>query len=489
MNFAVHRGYGIRVLGFVVIAAAVLSGAGIAGASGYTFKKIVDDQGAFESFSIYSAQPLNNSGEAAFYAVRTNLTSDYFKSDGNQTTRVSTDPSHFLDSQTTGGINDGGSVVFRGDDNAFQGGLWAGSGGGLTSVLYESLLDPNPAWLITGRASINDSNQVAFEGGWTSDPTDPTPVTRYGFYRVSGGSVTVMAESGGTYTGAGNAPPALNDAGQAAFMMSTAGSGYHLLRYDSPGLTTIATGWSGSQFVSMNDLGEVAFINQNGTAVNVFRQGGVQTIASTADGFDFVGDHGDGVFINDAGDVAFWGNVNTYNGNPVQWQGVYTGTDLVHDRVMIDGDSLLGRTVSNLRLLGINDSGQILMSARLSGPENWDILFLATPPLAGDFQEDGDVDDADLTFWRGGLGTTGTAYHMQGDADNDDDVDGRDFLIWQQQYGTPAPAASAVPEPTGAALITAAVIVAQRRRRTVLCSQPLEISINPSKWECTWRSS
>jgi hypothetical protein len=72
----------------------------------------------------------------------------------------------------------------------------------------------------------------------------------------------------------------------------------------------------------------------------------------------------------------------------------------------------------------------------------------AFTPLAGDFDEDGTVDQQDLAFWRGGFGTPTGATHLQGDADDDNDVDGADFLIWQQQLGqTQSGGASAVPEP------------------------------------------
>ena len=68
----------------------------------------------------------------------------------------------------------------------------------------------------------------------------------------------------------------------------------------------------------------------------------------------------------------------------------------------------------------------------------------------GDFNANGDVDEADLGNWRTGFGATAAATHTQGDADGDLDVDGGDFLVWQRQLGsTSAMAATgAVPEPS-----------------------------------------
>jgi hypothetical protein len=89
-------------------------------------------------------------------------------------------------------------------------------------------------------------------------------------------------------------------------------------------------------------------------------------------------------------------------------------------------------------------------------------------PLGGvqfeaDFDSDGDVDGDDLDDWQ-------TAYNTNanGDADADSDSDGRDFLIWQRQYGSgvPAPALTAVPEPTSLSLMAAfASLIAFRGAR------------------------
>jgi hypothetical protein len=88
--------------------------------------------------------------------------------------------------------------------------------------------------------------------------------------------------------------------------------------------------------------------------------------------------------------------------------------------------------------------------------------FLATPIAAADFDQDGDVDGADMALWQGDFGLT-----ANGDADADGDTDGADFLVWQRQLGGGAPAAvqaaglladggsvgrGGVPEPTALAL-------------------------------------
>jgi hypothetical protein len=92
----------------------------------------------------------------------------------------------------------------------------------------------------------------------------------------------------------------------------------------------------------------------------------------------------------------------------------------------------------------------------------------AVTPFTADFDNDGDVDGADLTTWKAGFGTTGTATIDQGDANGDRAVDGADFLIWQRQLGSTSSAyvASArVPEPTASAMLFMALLASYRRPR------------------------
>jgi hypothetical protein len=94
--------------------------------------------------------------------------------------------------------------------------------------------------------------------------------------------------------------------------------------------------------------------------------------------------------------------------------------------------------------------------------------------LSADFDDDMDVDAADLATWRGAFGTS-----TAGDADGNGDSDGQDFLAWQQEQGwvipeflppPPPPTAigssAVVPEPSSMALITSAsILVTSTRRR------------------------
>ena len=93
-----------------------------------------------------------------------------------------------------------------------------------------------------------------------------------------------------------------------------------------------------------------------------------------------------------------------------------------------------------------------------------DNVRLFTPSLQGDFDNNNVVDGADLADkWKLGYGMTGQTNDDNGDADADGDVDGADFLIWQRQLGAvpgSSVAATAVPEPAGASLLIASLVMA-----------------------------
>lgn len=124
--------------------------------------------------------------------------------------------------------------------------------------------------------------------------------------------------------------------------------------------------------------------------------------------------------------------------------------------VTFENQFAISRPISYYHELGMN--------AGLAMYEAW---IRVDEPLAGDFDEDGDVDQGDLAAWQLGYGTSSGAEHHKGDADGDGDVDGRDFLVWQRQYGSSMLQAAtlAVPEPAGLLLMVAMVLATNMSRR------------------------
>jgi hypothetical protein len=88
--------------------------------------------------------------------------------------------------------------------------------------------------------------------------------------------------------------------------------------------------------------------------------------------------------------------------------------------------------------------------------------FRVLDGIPADFDQDGDIDGADLGRWKTAYGVT-----TAGNVDRDGDSDGHDFLIWQQNLGvdlvTAVAAGSSVPEPGFLAIVAAAMLPQSRR--------------------------
>jgi T5SS/PEP-CTERM-associated repeat protein len=135
---------------------------------------------------------------------------------------------------------------------------------------------------------------------------------------------------------------------------------------------------------------------------------------------------------------------------------------LVHETPLMTG-TLQGTFAST-------DFSLAPLSAGLSWNVSYDnnsvvLSVTGAASFEADFNNDGRVDGADLTEWRGDFGQNAVS-----DADGDMDSDGNDFLIWQRQVGSGVPASAsvaAVPEPAaiGMALLGIAVVVSRARRR------------------------
>ena len=88
-----------------------------------------------------------------------------------------------------------------------------------------------------------------------------------------------------------------------------------------------------------------------------------------------------------------------------------------------------------------------------------------TAPPSADFNDDGQVDIADLEQWQQSFGMDGLA-----DANDDGASDGADFLIWQQQFNAePVSTSLAVPEPTPFTLVVLGSLLLCRRPPYVAC--------------------
>ncbi len=160
---------------------------------------------------------------------------------------------------------------------------------------------------------------------------------------------------------------------------------------------------------------------------------------------------------------------------------VYVLADLDGDGILQPNERLLREVLSGSSSLDLEFGLGLGTSAMVevlwpSGRREQLIVsadqFLALTELLGDFDQDGDVDSADLANWQVGFGMSSGALHTNGDTDQDGDVDGVDFLNWQRNIGKSTlsslpSAATAVPEPTTLTLVLLTCLWPQRFRTHV----------------------
>lgn len=94
------------------------------------------------------------------------------------------------------------------------------------------------------------------------------------------------------------------------------------------------------------------------------------------------------------------------------------------------------------------------------------IALASSPPIPGDFDRDGAVDQDDYALWRTQFGATVTP-SSGADANGDGAVDAIDYTVWRDALGTPGAivAAQAVPEPVSWGIAAGVLILGWRRKR------------------------
>jgi glucose/arabinose dehydrogenase len=130
-------------------------------------------------------------------------------------------------------------------------------------------------------------------------------------------------------------------------------------------------------------------------------------------------------------------------------------------------NSLLTSTVGSRQFptsFGEDAAGNLYIAYIGSG----EVYRIDTAPLPGDFDYDGDVDNADFGIWRATLGLVSAT--APADANRNGVVDAADYVIWRNNSGTSLGAA-VVPEPSTAmyvcnlgAMLLAAVVLRRRPR-------------------------
>lgn len=220
---------------------------------------------------------------------------------------------------------------------------------------------------------------------------------------------------------------------------------------------------------SENEWYKAAYFNPSDSTYFAYpTRSNIAPLIATADAAGNVSNPGDNVanYLSGANWNGLRGNLTTvgsatagssYNtfdqgGNVYEWNERNSGSRIVRGGAW--GESAVGMDAAVQTTVAPHFESDFL---------GFRVASKAAPFTVGDFDEDFDVDGADLERWRLGFGLSMGAAHGQGDSDGDSDVDGADFLLWQRQLESSS--ARGVPEPKGLTLIVGALAVSISSRR------------------------
>ncbi|NLE58203.1 MAG: hypothetical protein GX616_07575 [Planctomycetes bacterium] len=277
---------------------------------------------------------------------------------------------------------------------------------------------------------LNDANKVSFHSG------DRNYGQVYVYDHATQSFEAITGKPGGSSHGRENS---INNAGQVAYMGFPS-----VYLYDpATGTTTDINnlpggpGGLGDSF-ALNDRGDIAIFRPDAVTYYEASSGSFLYLA-TLPGFPAGSASSYGNDLSNRGGISFW-RTDLYYFDPID----RSFTRLNNNPSVPVG----GMTTS------INADGLIAMAAGLTSIED---IYLAVPLSRADFDNDGDVDWADLTVFQDCATGPGIPYgpeslapgctlepddreRIAADFDNDSDVDQSDFGIFQRCYSDESPA-------------------------------------------------
>lgn len=362
----------------VVLLAVLILPVGNAVAAPYKFTNLYDSSGPFENFGGFSSlggPSLNNSGTVAFGARLDTGEEGIFTGSGGSTTTTIADTRGPFNSLLAPSLNNRGTVAFRADLDTGGAGIFVGSGGPTTTIANSASFDDREPFLgLFDGPSLNDNGTVAFYF------ENLEAANSVGVFTGAGGPLSTIADTSTEPFLRGGAP-SINNSGMVAF------PGF----FHQPGIfignggpvTNITTDSPLPSFFespSLNDSGTVAFV---AGIVSELTDSGPFASAPSPGCEDF---EEQGVFtssggllttiarcfpirlllfpsLNNSGKVAFFAeDFDTGAG------AIFTGPDLVADKVIGTGDTVFGSMVVGLGMSreSLNDAGQIGFVYRLA---------------------------------------------------------------------------------------------------------------------------
>ena len=354
------------------LAACLVLPAATARAAEYTFTRVADDAGLFDTFGFPA---INNLGQVAFRSALDNGTSGIYRVDvpGVVTTIAdSTGPlASFINMVS---LNNTGSVAFEGElDNRVQG-LFVGNGATPAAEVYRAGGPQSFSGFHQG-AQLSDDNQLAFFASGTG-------LRPSGIFRGNGTTTTAIAEESSNVLVFVQAVRA-NDLGTVTFTSAGLVNGEAVisLRAGNGTTTTTVVDTTGPLKLpgegAVNNLGTVLFNGDLDSGGGT----GLHLGSTSGDGaFTTIIDTNNSPFkmvlfpaLNNRDGIAFLGLLDDDR------RGVFTGPDADADKVVAVGDPLFGSTVETVAFFrdGINDLGQIAFVAGLADGQS--VVGIATP--------------------------------------------------------------------------------------------------------------
>ncbi len=423
--------------------------------------------GDFEN--TYGPPSLNNNGVAAFLSGTHPLDSSINIVGPDGVVHTVLHASGPYDGFDDPDVNDNNQVATIAQPDLFDDHIVRAVVGGPVATIAEVDLDtlnPGKFQYFDGTPSINNAGSVAFMGS-RNDGLDGV------FVGNGTAPAQPLASSANGFQSFGE-NVSYNNNGVAAFYAYGADDRAGIFTAGPNGIGTVALQGPGvSEFLSdpsINNHGSVAFVSygQNLRLYKTGPGGALQLIASDDNEFDYF----DIPLINDAGEVAFYGELDDGTA------GLFDGPNSVADKIIMVGDPLFGSTVQWLSFQlpatrnGFNERAQVAFRYELVDGRQG--IGVATPVPFGDASVDLVVNLADFNILAANFGQSGREWET-GDFTGDGVVNLDDFNLLAANFGqsvggptvTPedwARLAAAIPEPASLGLLLAAGAMCLRRR-------------------------
>lgn len=350
-------------LGLAIAAVAALVGAPTSNrvlaqqrpAPTYQFAVIADSADGFDPFE-FGCAAINDQGQVAFRATRTNGVTIVARGTGRALTIIANNRNRFGFVGQNPAINTKGQVSFAAGLTSGGEGIFRGDGGALSVI---ARTEPGPySFFSDNDTALNKHGDVAFvaELDTTFDQ---------GIFVGDGRNVqTRVLTSSSQFDGTPLAP-SINDQGQVAFEAELDTGERGIFRSDGRRVVTIATDSTNLDSLRdphINKDGVVvfrAFRDEGGEEIVAGSGGALTTIATTDGPFSSFGFGGPA--SNEKGKFAWTATLDTGE------QGLFTGPDPATDRVIGTGDPLSGSTVTNVVFCnnGLNADGALAFQAQL----------------------------------------------------------------------------------------------------------------------------